>query len=1720
MGEVGNRKTLLQVKEAVAAGSARRCNAALDCKFRRCGTAIKLHSRLKCCTAKAANLLGCLASKASKGKGDQRLGDGGDYHDVLSVEETFRALLFVDPSYTTPWVALCKFASICRSFPLSTLMECVSLIEDFLMQQFTARAAIGADLNIHSDLADVFPEDSPGAFVLQFARKLTDQYLILPGHNVADEIGDGDNDAMEIDKANQDFFLSLISDLLCTTVRASRESNSITFNDQIFVTVHLRTPPPARSIAWLRMAYELRSVLSGDQMHRIGRVFLNQLCAKSASFAGMGDPSSLVGMVVDLANPSCSFSSNDGEPTHDSKLWRTVLLYVLYQGSLGDVDTCGAMEECVSINLSEWGINALECWIAEIKAVFDHSIDSLDGNHLPSWFVWNAIAVCLEALDSRRPWHCVLRGSIGKKTLMHAFEGFERDRKEPRHYHSEILEVAFGRNEECETSFDRLHEMQYAAAGLFTYGNGVEVKVVSSCGYCILQSLFLGKSIEERQTMTHTFVSRAYRLIYLVDELVTNSCDGQSHKMSVFAASVKTVAYYEVPEFRKVLIDKIREDFDRHSKDHRLTKCHMSTVSLIFAGVGDDAHRDKLLEPFCDLLVVDMESSLFADLIHTLGTLSTARAKILLCSQKMVAPQYAECIHHHDASCLNTPRHQRLRHGLLGLLQLIRRDEWTPTEVGAWRTLSDIIVLDLPPISLPNRIWLYGTFERIAVEGTWPRKATEHLVRAFTIRLGSFLDDDDDGAFLINRAFSASSHKEDAGQKEDVLTLHRLLSLFLRTLATVGEDYERRSVLLAHGREAYLRSILVQRGEHAPRHRLIANFFKRGLRNYNGEPDTFALCWCLFLEVNFKIMTYLCCGSQRSNSDQQMDSSSDFTSRYLIESIQCVEREELEAALGVGPNSKSPYPSWLSKSELSFNPSSERLNVETNGLPRLKAALFDLLIELLFIAPFPANGSDHFADPLCWKVVTGTGVLIGQRQKLSYADFSTVPANDVHSLSTDTIFQTAESFLSVSSTIIRDAIHRDCTLIVFEELIVSILVFCDALYNALLGFEERDCSALIYCLWDLYQSASSESASLKLIHYMESHLSENGIEEVLAHDRNHLALTIMRKGKDVDDAMQEIRLRCLRPLQSCFSHVAIDGENDEKSRPTVSVEFLGGTLAALAKDLQVGLNGNSGGITPELFLAYCGSIEECSTLIFDHGMTSTIEMSVVSLFSEVAATLTSILFLHPLRDAVLFRTTFILAAAVLPSMSRDLLRRGLCVSQGGSTLVNEAFSADSVLLYRTLDDSVEILARWGGLREPCLVPWGDIAGSEHAETDETELGSLDKGMNFKSSLVSLDESQASWDEIPRIVHVPSPLRIKRKREPMHPVRRIRIHNKEVWSWALSCSLLGLEQKWLESQRTINAKHIQWDQDSIKQSSYWSIFYKAQKEELQKSLVITTKFLNASADSSQLDDDGNQVILDVLATNLPSAPRLRLCCAIEGILRVLVNAINHVHSCLVEGRERSNVVALNSLSFFEAFCCLSAWLSTGNSIDGELSTGIFKWLAILSRKHPPGEATTSRPGSFELISRVSQLSELACELHSKLKLFQSYLKRNAIQPRKKELNFILNAFFDRVSDADDNHVFELVSSKFRLVQKVIPREFKTRPLPYLPFSRHTDKGSQEVDRKRTRPRKTNLGVNSSKRGTTKNRNKVVNMFMDLDQDIEPSERRSDAFADLEDFLVEG
>lgn len=1642
-------------------------------------------------TPKASALLECLHCKLSEKNGGRY--EIRDKDSILTVDDVLQALLMVDPSCITPWSALAEFSSALHnnSVSLISMLQCVSSIEEFLLKAKFSLAPSGSNLN------EKLVPQCIRELMVQFVEKLTNHLhstIHIPVNNNPKQLNRTHCEVIAPTLAKLEL------ELLRTVFTVCRGWSSDLFNDFVLL-VHFRRPSTQRVKIWLQLVQIALPLLTNIQIERIGTTLLDVLCESPIKILPGQDMPSIISTVVEIASTLNSSSIIDrGFSINRLKLWRRIAFVALYQAVAHHDQQCYlqseySLKECVK----KRSVGFMKIWISEIMDTSTLSTITTHENTIPGWFVFYLLLLCTEVLRAEER---SLRPGRDDSGIGHKI-GDSKDYvcfMSGQEYQS-ILNFAVKSKRDSIVNVD-IDKIFYRNSGLFYLQDDGEKQFdwLSSCGGLIMRSLYLNNcnvSHEFMEINQSSVLPRATRLVRMVDHILMNCLEENLLQASIFAIVAKTVAYFEVPEFRIILEGKIEQDI---SKSSRLQNSTFSTLRLIVGSALKIDNSEKMVGRWIEIIDRSLPFSHVTYHNRILTTLSPARSSILNISQKLLAPLYSSWGGYEYAigsseQPFEPEIQQRLNGGIRGLLELIRSDRWGESEILAWATLSDTIVKDLPPLPLRSRRWLFQTLGTCVTNGIFGAMTVDRLLRASVIRMSSFFVD-----YEIESKILFSTQ-----QMEEVGFLHRFIAILVRYLVTVNGYSESRHILLAQGREAFLRSALLYKKGQLVRNQVHHGISKQHDPIQDNELDSFIFCWLVFLKINFYLLDNAMPESSKFKTHGHLESSStkhEASLQELICRIKEIENQDLQVKHCADPNYEITIPSPQHTVTMDDFDSIELINME----PTKKFIYFDLLLEFLFLVPLPPRESYDFNDPLSWKVIIATGFLINRKHRSS--------KNTECFLSMETIKKTAEPFLSISSLLVRSAIHLDCGLSALEELLAPIVTYCRALHLTLEAIQAPDCARIIVNIWNLYQAVASEKACVKMIKYLESHIPENhGVST--QRDHHLFSLKSIYTESDVDEVVQQLRFSCLRPFLSCMTFLS----NKEEIDTNLSQSLVSGMLGALVTDLRAGLDGRSGGIPRQLYIIFCMSIEECGSILF-YRRQSSFDYSIFLLFKEVTAALSNILVMVPLRDAVLFRTTFILAVAVFPSMCRDLMRSSICNSGSKSQTAEKMLRADSVLFDEVLEDCIEILSRWAALREPYLIPWLEIAGPDHSDIKyDTTLSEINYYETPNS--IAFDCKQESEREIPRFVHVPSPTRNRRKTDsqPEKIPQRIRLYTKELWSWALSCSLLGLEQKWLESKRTIQTSDSIENYDRFQVSSIgWREFFGARKMELQSSLLHINRFFSTSQGLQQRDQMGNQVMLDMMAMNLPSAPRLRLCCLIECVSRVLIHSIRR--SCwFLCGVAKSSA---RDISVFESICCLSAWLSLEEDPEKDFSVGLFKWLAIASRKRPPSEISSSRKcDKAELFGKLSLVSEQVHELYLALKDLQKTLLNCGDRTEDHFQSELIRYFFEGKDTM--NEILSHTALKLHSLQQAIPRGFQMKSFPDFPYIREAGSDLESLERKRVRSRKRQTIPKSKKKKIqTKNRNKVVDIFMNLDKGTNSPRRDAtrDAYTDLEDFLVEG
>ena len=333
--------------------------------------------------------------------------------------------------------------------------------------------------------------------------------------------------------------------------------------------------------------------------------------------------------------------------------------------------------------------------------------------------------------------------------------------------------------------------------------------------------------------------------------------------------------------------------------------------------------------------------------------------------------------------------------------------------------------------------------------------------------------------------------------------------------------------------------------------------------------------------------------------------------------------------------------------------------------------------------------------------------------------------------------------------------------------------------------------------------------------------------------------------------------------------------------------------------------------------------------------------------------------------------------------------------------------------------------------------------------------------------------------------------------------KLRLRTKESWSWALSCSFLSLEEKWQECGRVMTNSEIG-DSNIIPKCSGIAIeFYRERQEELLQSLRYLSKLFvstNAEATGGQTT---KHLVLEMIALNLPSAPRYRFCCLLLNVLRALVRAVELIEAKLGDPNTKK-AGSINSIGCAEAICCLSAWLCISNMDATDVTVGICHWYSILTRMLPRETSSNGKQESKDEMERLPKLLALVGHLQVKVRKLQRALKTTRLA-----IPIADNLFTEGTLE-----MVPLIASKLSMIRKESNLEGGQSAFPDFPESSDDTQQKQKRAKRENKKRKRKSPI-------ARSRNRVVDMFLNLDDDIaEDGKGNNDAFVDLEDFLVEG
>ena len=691
-------------------------------------------------------------------------------------------------------------------------------------------------------------------------------------------------------------------------------------------------------------------------------------------------------------------------------------------------------------------------------------------------------------------------------------------------------------------------------------------------------------------------------------------------------------------------------------------------------------------------------------------------------------------------------------------------------------------------------------------------------------------------------------------------------------------------------------------------------------------------------------------------------------------------------------------------------------------------------------------------------------------------------------------------------------------------------------------------------LWKIYLEVGGEDGACRLIRYLDERLMRAkgvGVPDLA-----------IESHEDIDELVRSVRIAILTSLASLVKYSQrLLGQNN----PT-SLDELLGKISSLCSDLCTGLDGKSGGITRNVFMAYLTAIDTCidSILFMDHELIwQELSSGATDLPRAQVLIEASSIYLWNIpckfcldQEARTFKATLDMALSGLQSVRRHLDFALLHVGQTSITSSNVNASGPRNACHSLSDASMQCVV---ALRKGSAVSKGRKHSSKKVIDDDSS--SDDSSSSTDDDASSTSNEYESDHNIGGTLKSSGDGPTSKKAFPGLPkaLRRLQLNTSNAWTWTQTAVFLAVETNWAESQSIIKAKNL----NVRKLSSPMLAAYIARRQqELSSALICTTSFLETAqhAPSSnhgredglspnrqdgsdeeehEFDDKKEQVNDTLLSEMLSSTTKLKLSSTLDRVTTTLRAALRIILMMLKDGKDgkyegKGTEDALNlqnSIPFGESLACFCAWFTCCRKSRALLTSGTRRWFHSEKARYRVAKAK-AKAGGYHL-DQDPILSRLPKVLYQMEELEVSFQKLAAIV--SAPLSKFLQSFHANVDallpcSAESTNSFDCTESKSfaALVAEHRDRlasssdsKLSSFDMALISFKDKED-GNPTLGKRKRRGRSTAIEkhLRKAQRNVLRSRNEVVDEWLDLDADNDDRNDSMDAFVDLEDFLVEG
>lgn len=758
----------------------------------------------------------------------------------------------------------------------------------------------------------------------------------------------------------------------------------------------------------------------------------------------------------------------------------------------------------------------------------------------------------------------------------------------------------------------------------------------------------------------------------------------------------------------------------------------------------------------------------------------------------------------------------------------------------------------------------------------------------------------------------------------------------------------------------------------------------------------------------------------------------------------------------------------------------------------------DIIIEFLFGSRWTRNGSkgsqcavSHFAS-----------ILSAQRSLRDNKSMISDPRFVEH-----TILFTYIDIIQKITTSIDRVVRCQGSPVVLDKYVWSIMELCKRSRN-ISGYPEIIVFQWIKSLESVYETICSEAASIRLISYFENYLRSSK----LALDTFDLkAIKDVRSEDQIDGFIRMLRSFILDALERSLkgAKITISGsvqttENTQASASCPLLKFdFPLLLRCLSLDARNGVQGKSGGLSQDMFLSYLACLENIS-LTLKQGISSHpsylahYKGDILAELRCSALSLEGLFCLPDLNRSLLFKKLLRLSTKILPLLSRAVLTASMRIGEeelaellGGSQIF-ESF------LIQCLSQVTSVLG--------CMARGERPDWQRSIRETETDVGNASSDTDSHETAMK-PKSLSKGCSMPHAEVVTPPKASYEAQQDTLRLQPLVLHSERFWTTTLCITLEAIDDDLMEATQTMD-------------NNLW-IFstYKLSKLYVASRTVVFRRYFSAlslflqrvdspSKKSPKSPKDRSDHRLCAMSLSPKSKSRLRVvldrtCALLTQSTKIVCEVIQNNILCLSKG--------MTPIRLMEALSCVIGWLSNDQTDRiSDITCGIRIWSRM---ENEIDEVTSGRTIDEESpLRKHLKMENSVDELETNLKRLQHVVHDAIVQWE--------NGICLESALRDIDSLFKSLESGFDLTGLIADKLKRMLDRKELKRGVILKRRSATVRKRKATEVISNTIKTDRRRPRVRSRNMVVDRWLEMDREIGREAMDDDAYADLEDFIVDG